>query len=991
MKNDDAELIQRTLEGDQHAFAQLVEKYQEQVHTLAWQKIGDFHIAQEITQDVFITAYQKFHSFKHYRQFAGWLYVVTNRKCIAWHRKKKPQPQSLETTDPVELEEAYYTEYMSQQREEAQKEKHRVIVQKLLSKLQESERTVVNLYYIAEMTCEDIGKFLGVSPNTVRSRLHRARNRLKKDETVLKENIASFQLPSQLTENIIKKVSRIKPAVPTSSKPLMPWTIAASTLAVVLLMLGLGDHQNLTRFQKPYSFDAATEIKVDIIDTQIVANLDTKPDVRIQIESTNAIVNNNLSQQPNSATAEIAEAQGDEIVKDYTQWELPEKAKARFGKGGIDIIQFSPDGRQLAVGSSIGVWVYDVETEKELSMFPGKSEFITFSPDGRYLVNIVSGQVTQMWNIATRQNVLYTDSLPKTSVIRFSEDGKTLFALSRKGDSISELDVVTGNMNVQHIEGRTGWDYRDVFAITHDKFAVGTGNKIELWDTITGGILSTLEGNRRVLDLKFSPDGKKLASAGEIGYKTVKLQIWDTESKESTPLNKHTGWVYALAFSPDGKMLASGGSDMTVQLWDITTGEPLTTFTGHNSGINALTFSPDNRTLVSGSADGTIKFWNVKTGNLLTTRIAEHTMRVATATFFKDNTTLATVAHDGIISLWDVRTSERIDTRTLRNTDFYHKGDQDKGFQVWLTTSTFSPDGTKIVSAVAKGNRLPDSSMIEYTEDQLIRLSDVRTGQQLQTLITDEGPASLTFSPDGNTVAFGGSNQIHLWNTKSGETLAIDLDILSVDMSHFDRDAIDKIPDHIITQISSLKRDISALVFSPDGEKLVSATLGGKVEMWDTRTGALLARLFNGKGPIVKGTPPNISISYQENIPSLVFSSDGNLLAVASTETVRLLESHEHPHYKEKEVSFSPQYSPATLVFSPDNTMLVIGLHGGRIELWNIETGDKPITLEGHTGTVQTLVFSPDGKTLVSTGHDGTILLWDWEEVYRSSTRVVIR
>ena len=57
MKNNDADLIQRTLEGDQHAFSQLVEKYQDQVHTLAWQKIGDFHIAQEITQDVFITAY----------------------------------------------------------------------------------------------------------------------------------------------------------------------------------------------------------------------------------------------------------------------------------------------------------------------------------------------------------------------------------------------------------------------------------------------------------------------------------------------------------------------------------------------------------------------------------------------------------------------------------------------------------------------------------------------------------------------------------------------------------------------------------------------------------------------------------------------------------------------------------------------------------------------------------------------------------------------
>ena len=167
MKNDDSELIQRTLEGDQQAFAQLVEKYQEQVHILAWQKIGDFHIAQEITQDVFLTAYQKFPTFTHYRQFAGWLYVVTNRKCIAWHRKKKIETQSIDETNLAELEEVYYSEYTTHQREEAAKEKRRTIVHKLLSKLQESERIVMSLYYLAEMSCEDIAEFLGVSPNTV--------------------------------------------------------------------------------------------------------------------------------------------------------------------------------------------------------------------------------------------------------------------------------------------------------------------------------------------------------------------------------------------------------------------------------------------------------------------------------------------------------------------------------------------------------------------------------------------------------------------------------------------------------------------------------------------------------------------------------------------------------------------------------------------------------------------------------------------------------
>ena len=93
------------------------------------------------------------------------------------------------------------------------------------------------------------------------------------------------------------------------------------------------------------------------------------------------------------------------------------------------------------------------------------------------------------------------------------------------------------------------------------------------------------------------------------------------------------GGVNALAFSSDGKMLASGGSDNTVQLWNIVTGEPITTFTGHTNGINALTFSPDNRTLASGSADGTVRFWNIKTGDSLPTRIYQHTMEVGSSNF----------------------------------------------------------------------------------------------------------------------------------------------------------------------------------------------------------------------------------------------------------------------------------------------------------------------------------------------------------------------
>ena len=323
MKNIDADLIQRTLEGDQHAFAMLVEKYQKQIHALAWQKIGDFHIAQEIAQDTFLTAYHKLETLTHHNQFAGWLYVITNNRCKNWHRKKRLKLQSLEETDPVELEEVYYSEYMTQQREEAANKKRRAIVQKLLSKLQESDRTIVNLYYVAEMTCEDIGKFLGVSPNTVRSRLHRARNQLKKEGTMIKENLSSFQLPTQFTENIIKEISRLNPITPSGSKPLVPIAVSAAAAVLVLLLMGAG-MQHLKRFQKPYSLNVQSEPKIDITDIKLVIDTPTKPAVRTQDGKSDVTGSlEGIGQKPDAPLFAAAQVDEIKISKSKRQWSDP--------------------------------------------------------------------------------------------------------------------------------------------------------------------------------------------------------------------------------------------------------------------------------------------------------------------------------------------------------------------------------------------------------------------------------------------------------------------------------------------------------------------------------------------------------------------------------------------------------------------------------------------------------------------------------------------
>ena len=185
MKNDDVGLIQRILAGDETAFVSLVKKYRKQVHALAWRKIGDFQIAEDIVQETFLQVYQKLETLNDPTQFSRWLHAIVNHLCVAWHRKNRLQIQSLEETHISEIETEAYSRYIAAEHVQTTAEAQRDLVKQLLTKLKESDREVITLHYFEEMTSSEIGTFLGVSENTVKSRLHRARQRLKKYEVMI--------------------------------------------------------------------------------------------------------------------------------------------------------------------------------------------------------------------------------------------------------------------------------------------------------------------------------------------------------------------------------------------------------------------------------------------------------------------------------------------------------------------------------------------------------------------------------------------------------------------------------------------------------------------------------------------------------------------------------------------------------------------------------------------------------------------------------------
>ncbi|MXV77618.1 RNA polymerase sigma factor, partial [Candidatus Poribacteria bacterium] len=210
-KEDDVELINRILSGDDAAFEILIGRYQKSIHSLVWRNINDFHYAEEIMQDTFLKAYSKLPTLKNHNQFAGWIYAIANRLCIDWIRKQKHVIQSLEDTRLEEIEESSYVHHMIEQQETERKENYHELVQKLLDKLPESERQVITFYYLEDMSTKEIGELMEVSVNTITSRLQRARKRLQTDKDLLdQEFFRHLQLPENLKENIMNQLEQLR-------------------------------------------------------------------------------------------------------------------------------------------------------------------------------------------------------------------------------------------------------------------------------------------------------------------------------------------------------------------------------------------------------------------------------------------------------------------------------------------------------------------------------------------------------------------------------------------------------------------------------------------------------------------------------------------------------------------------------------------------------------------------------------------------------------
>ena len=154
--------------------------------------------------------------------------------------------------------------------------------------------------------------------------------------------------------------------------------------------------------------------------------------------------------------------------------------------------------------------------------------------------------------------------------------------------------------------------------------------------------------------------------------------------------------------------------------------------------------------------------------------------------------------------------------------------------------------------------------------------------------------------------------------------------------------------------------------------------------MWHVETGIELCTLLEGEWfeEAKKKKDGNIfNIRTKKPIRGLVFSPDRVMLAVSTFGKTRFFKCEDQTQIEDIKVK-----NCDTLAFSHDGKLLINERFGGNIELWDLPTGEKLTTLEGHESGLSQLTISPDGKTMASIGGEGTILVWDWDGIRKSST-----
>jgi WD40 repeat protein len=485
----------------------------------------------------------------------------------------------------------------------------------------------------------------------------------------------------------------------------------------------------------------------------------------------------------------------------------------------------------------------------------------------------------------------------------------------------------------------------------------GCQGTVKIWELAEHKPPVIVQGHEGIVwSVAFSPGGETIASAGADGQ----VMLWDVHTgTQKTTIPAHIGDVQDVVFVHDGKTLVTAGLDSTIEFWDANTGELITTRKGHEGPVTCLAPFADGRRVASASSDGTVKVWSIPArdeqvfaeipsaiflgaafspaGEQLAAVVRNDPHDIA----MRPPRTPASVSEDKLI-LWDWKQGIRLKHRNLNrlgldtavcpafSPDGRLLAVREELMNVtWMLTGKFPPDipceslrlnedlprPQQSLCPVGPGAFFPDGKTLA-TPDLVhgrVELWNVPEGSR-----RDKFPTQATFclcvavSPDGSMLAVAADQNVQLWSADGRKWK--DLGAHS-DFADELLDLLD-VPHDLARDLGGHTDFVRSVLFSHDGNTLVSASSDGTVKLWDVDTWAERATLRGHKGGV------------------------------------------------------------SWVAISPDDKTIASAGRDGTIKLWDLESGEEKTTLKGHASWVTSVAFSPDGLTLASTSEDGTLRLW---------------
>ena len=501
-----------------------------------------------------------------------------------------------------------------------------------------------------------------------------------------------------------------------------------------------------------------------------------------------------------------------------------------------------------------------------------------------------------------------------------------------------------------------------------------------------------------ICSAEYSPDGKYIVSASEDST----IRIWNAETGENLrTLRGHQNTVNMATFSPDGKIVASASADSTIRFWDADTGDSIFTLKGAGSPVHMLTFSPNGERLISASQDKTIRVWNAKTGESVKV-LRGHLRTISSVNYSYNGKYIVSASDDHTIRIWDAETGGGIHTiptnSSVAYAAFHPQNDS-------IIISAESASWTNIFNSETgveslypeEGVSIPlvvsgQLEMRSYKQNYTINLWNSRTGKLIYTL--HDKALSVRFSPDGKYIVSASDvdNLLTRYNENSHSPKKVHnikvWDVLTGDS---------------LFTFYGHTQYINHIDFSPNGERLISASNDSTIRIWDfarvnrANMNGLPYWEINGTYNVTFSPhgryfivpdsniinvfdtqTKKITQSFQDHkntVTSCLFCGSENMFVTSSLDsTIRVWDinrkncvGHICCRNEIKSLIINREETVVASFFSMNNT----------IYMWDLKNFKQIDSIYWTEGKINSIYFQDDGNLLISTNKNRDMYVWD--------------